>query len=249
MHVTDKSARLIVLVDGENFPAKLVERLLEDIRRRGSVVETRVYGHFDAQTTASWKASVPSERLTHVNVRMQGKNSTDFLLTIEAIDILHTRHVDGICIASSDEDFSSLAHRIKATAVRAYGFGEKKAKEEYRACFDEFVVFDGAKKPTTQPVPKAAAKTTNKPRKPSALKPSPDSPAAATLTSGMVRHAISHVKRNTLGWAPLQQVGDFLHKTYPALPKVIRLLETVQNTPEFEVLSEGKSHFVRGRTA
>ena len=41
----------------------------------------------------------------------QGKGSTDTALIIDAMDLLHSRKVDGFCIVSSDSDYTGLAHR------------------------------------------------------------------------------------------------------------------------------------------
>lgn len=40
-----------------------------------------------------------------------GKNSTDTALIIDAMDLLHSKKVDGFCIVSSDSDYTGLAHR------------------------------------------------------------------------------------------------------------------------------------------
>ena len=39
------------------------------------------------------------------------KNSTDTALIIDAMDLLHSKKVDGFCIVSSDSDYTGLAHR------------------------------------------------------------------------------------------------------------------------------------------
>lgn len=42
-----------------------------------------------------------------------GKNSTDTEMIIHAMDTLHEKKVEGICIVSSDSDYTGLAMRIR----------------------------------------------------------------------------------------------------------------------------------------
>jgi hypothetical protein len=55
-----------------------------------------------------------------------GKNSTDSSLIIDAMDILHSKNVDGFCIVSSDSDYTGLAKRIREDGVFVMGIGQKK---------------------------------------------------------------------------------------------------------------------------
>ena len=46
-----------------------------------------------------------------------GKNATDSALIIVAMDVLHTGSVDGLCLVSSDSDFTRLATRIREAGL------------------------------------------------------------------------------------------------------------------------------------
>jgi hypothetical protein len=150
--VTDKTARLMVLVDGENFHAQHVDELLNKVRPLGAIVEVRVYGHAAYPAMSAWEAACKRHGLTFVEVAAAGQNSADFHLTIEAIDILHTRSIDAMCIVSSDAGFTSLALRIRAGAVRAYGIGELKVPDDYRKAFDRFIAVPASPKVARQKV-------------------------------------------------------------------------------------------------
>ena len=54
-----------------------------------------------------------------------GKNATDSALIIDAMDLLHSRTVDGFCIASSDSDFTRLATRVREGGLFVMGVGRK----------------------------------------------------------------------------------------------------------------------------
>jgi hypothetical protein len=155
----------MVLVDGENFPAKHAANLIEQAGQIGSIVEVRVYGHYAEKAMSGWREACREFGMTSVDVAVAGANSADFSLTIEAVDMLHTRELDAFCIVSSDTGFSAVARRIRASAVRAYGIGEKKAKQDYRNQFDDFIEMSASRKAAVPalraaaPSPKASATT------------------------------------------------------------------------------------------
>ena len=53
----------------------------------------------------------------------KSKNSTDTALIIDAMDLMHSKVVDGFCIISSDSDFTGLAHRIREEGCFVMGIG------------------------------------------------------------------------------------------------------------------------------
>lgn len=64
-----------------------------------------------------------------------GKNSTDTALIIDAMDLLHTKIVDGFCIVSSDSDYTGLAHRIREEGMDIIGIGKAHTPEPFKkAC-------------------------------------------------------------------------------------------------------------------
>ncbi len=52
-----------------------------------------------------------------------GKNSTDFYLVIDAMDILYRGEVDGFCTVSSDSDFWGLALRLRESRKTVISIG------------------------------------------------------------------------------------------------------------------------------
>jgi uncharacterized LabA/DUF88 family protein len=51
------------------------------------------------------------------------KNSADTALIIDAMDLIYSKQVDGICIVSSDSDYTGLAHRIREEGMIIIGIG------------------------------------------------------------------------------------------------------------------------------
>ena len=136
--------KLALLIDADNIRSTFLPIIIREASAIGTIVIKRVYGHFASPSTAGWEKLLPEYALTpvHVPPAATGKNATDMKLAIEAMDMLHQRHLDGICIASSDSDFTTLASRIREDGLLVLGFGEKKATNAYvRAC-DRFFYCD-----------------------------------------------------------------------------------------------------------
>lgn len=232
-----RMTKLVLLIDGENLPAKFAAPVIEKANELGVLVTTRVYGHFENAKMSGWVKAIDEHRLTKVDVSQisRAKNSADFKLVIEAMDMLHGRQLDGFCIASSDGDFSALGERIRANALVLYGFGETKAPAAYRKSCDAF--FDCAELATAMTaMTKARAKqaTAAAPAQPTApkrpAKPAPAKKAAAkpapakrAATPASANHrepipeaailaAIDAAKKAD-GWASLSALGSQLRRT------------------------------------
>lgn len=104
-----------LLVDGENIAPTLAGRAIMAARRLGPVSILRVYGN--AATLGDWLAA-PGFRAIHAHA---GKNVTDMLLTVEAMELSYAGLVDGFALASSDRDFAPLAQSLKARGFPVLG--------------------------------------------------------------------------------------------------------------------------------
>jgi hypothetical protein len=154
--------RLALLIDGDNVSAAYMPIIMREAGKLGTVAIRRIYGQFKSGKMKSWMKQIEDFGITPVNVSplVHGKNATDMKLVIEAMDMLHGRHLDGVCIASSDGDFTPLAARIRASALAAYGFGAKKAPAAYKEEFEKFFECDtllaAEKKVSPQGIPAGA---------------------------------------------------------------------------------------------
>jgi hypothetical protein len=236
--------RLALLIDGDNISATYMPLIMREAEKRGTVAVRRIYGQFDSGRMKSWLKHVEEFDLIPVNVSplTRGKNATDLKLTIEAMDMLTGRQLDGICIASSDGDFTPLAARIRAAALTVFGFGAKKAPQAYKDGFDRFYECDtlmAAEKVTQKeqqkaerkPAAKQVAKAPRKPRSPAKTAPvsaaTAGKPPAATMApapppkqgkaevpAAQVIAAIEGAARED-GRAHMRDVGNRLMKAIP----------------------------------
>ena len=124
--------RVAVLVDGDNIGADHATAIAANGAALGAVVARRVYGN--VHLLPRWDAQ-PGFRIIHAG---SGKNATDMLLVIEALDLAHRQAAEAFVIATSDRDFSHLAHHLRERGAHVLGLGEAKAPDGFRAACSEF---------------------------------------------------------------------------------------------------------------
>lgn len=136
-----RQARLAVLIDADNVPAKYADGLFEEVAKLGSATVRRVYGDFASPSLGGWvdvlarHAIAPQQQFANI----KGKNASDIALVIDAMDLLHSARLDGFCLVSSDSDFTRLAGRLREEGVEVYGFGEQKTPPSFRQACTRFI--------------------------------------------------------------------------------------------------------------
>ena len=146
MHCGDMPALALgVLVDADNFPAREAEALFSRVHKFGRPVLQRVYGDWATPAKASWldKSRALGLDLRQVSAAAGCKNSTDIAMVVDAMDLLHTRGLQGFVIVSSDSDFAQLALRLREEGVRVYGVGCSPASSALERAYDEFCYVRG----------------------------------------------------------------------------------------------------------
>ncbi len=188
--------RLAVLIDADNTSRKYVEPLMDEIAKFGVPTVKRAYGDWSSDNLKGWKqelnrnAIVPVQQFAYTT----GKNSTDSLLIIHAMDLLYTANLDGFAIVTSDSDFTSLATRLREAGKVVYGLGQRKTPESLRQACTRFIyleVLSGDSVPTEQS--------------------DPETPALPDLRK-LVTAAVDATSSDD-GWAHLGSVGNYLIAT------------------------------------
>ncbi len=138
--------QLAFLVDGDNASATMIEEMLAEASKYGSVIIRRVYGNWTAGGQVnSWKLKLkeyalsPYQQFPNISNRYVTKNATDIALIIDAMDILHDGIVKGFVIVSSDSDYTSLAIKIREHGLFVIGIGKKETHDSFRRACDVFV--------------------------------------------------------------------------------------------------------------
>lgn len=126
-----------ILIDGDNAESGLIENYISEAGRFGKVTIKRIYADWTDNRMKGWKEQLnkfavrPIQKFAYTSA----KNSTDTALIIDAMDLLHSKLIDGICIVSSDSDYTGLAHRIREEGMFIMGIGKSHTPEAFvKAC-------------------------------------------------------------------------------------------------------------------
>lgn len=128
-----------ILVDGDNVSAKHAATILAIGQNQGDPIIVRTY--LDVRKISDWHGTI-GYRLVHAGC---GKNATDVLLAIEAMDFAHGQGIRSFVIATSDGDFTHLAIRLRELGSKVTGVGEAKAPQSFRANCSSFVELTAGK--------------------------------------------------------------------------------------------------------
>lgn len=187
-----------MLIDADNTSKSDAVALMEEVAKYGLPTVKRAYGDWTSNHLTGWKDQLNRHAIQPVQqfAYTTGKNSTDFALVIDAMDLLYSGNVDTYAIVSSDSDFTRLVTRLRESGVTVYGFGRRKTPEPLQNACDRFFFLEVL---TSEPAPET-----------------PDDPATplpdlrAILTSAVVDTAGDD------GLANLGGVGSVLSTRYPS---------------------------------
>jgi uncharacterized LabA/DUF88 family protein len=221
----DEQLRLAVLIDADNAQPAVIEGLLAEVAKYGVASVKRIYGDFTSTRMTQWKQALLKHSINPVQqfAYTSGKNATDSSLIIDAMDLMYTRRFDGVCLVSSDSDFTRLAQRLREEGLTVYGFGERKTPDAFVQACDKFIYVEVLRSevPAPPPPPAKPAKKSAKPvaKKPAAQAEPTAAPAAdqarhESLPLRLIRQAIEEASDDQ-GWAFLGSVGSYLSKVRP----------------------------------
>lgn len=237
----DEQQRLAMLIDADNAQPSVIEGLLDEVAKYGIASVKRIYGDFTSTRMTQWKQVLLKHSIQPVQqfAYTSGKNATDSSLIIDAMDLMYTGRFDGMCLVSSDSDFTRLAQRMREEGLTVYGFGERKTPDPFVQACDKFIyteVLRAEPAPAVAlppPVPaKLATKAAKAPAKASAkttalggavCSVATAKPAAPTSSSDLrptplplelLRRALEEAS-DEYGWAHLGAVGNYLTKIRP----------------------------------
>ena len=136
--------RLGLLIDAENSHAAHLSKVMEHANAYGRPTVLRAYGNWMTPQLTAWKKVMQQHGIQPCQVfqHMKGKNASDSAMVMDMIQLLHARAVDGVCIMSSDGDFTGPAMRLREANLRVYGFGRRETVHTFVAACDVFVYLD-----------------------------------------------------------------------------------------------------------
>jgi uncharacterized LabA/DUF88 family protein len=225
--------RLMLMIDGNNAQASLLPQMLAEVSKYGVMKIRRVYGNWGSPQLKPWKdllhtyALKPEQQFSYTS----GKNATDIALIIDAMDFINTAGVDGICIVSSDSDYTPLATRIREKNLFVMGIGRKQTPRAFVNACDVFVYTENlqsvADSEMGDGIPTSSAMTTN---------PSEGNGAPVSIKE-LFRIAYASIAQDDDGWTHLGALGSSLRQLDPGFdPRTYGhklLSQLVQAYPNF----------------
>lgn len=139
--MVENTKRVAVLIDAENISKALIKPMLQAVSAYGQVATKRAYADFSEENMHSWRGIINQHaiKVQHQFSFTRGKNATDIMMVIDAMDLLSSGKYDVFVLVSSDSDFTPLAMRLKESDKMVIGVGEKKAPQSFKNACDVFV--------------------------------------------------------------------------------------------------------------
>lgn len=149
---TDKD-HIALFIDCDNISHKAIEGIISELSNYGVVNIRQAYGNWTKSNLKNWESKLLEFAIKPIQQfdYSKQKNATDILMTIDAIDMLHTKKIDAFAIATSDSDFTPVVMRVQQEGIKVFGFGEKKTPAAFMAACSQFI-FTEKLMATTEPV-------------------------------------------------------------------------------------------------
>lgn len=258
--IAGNNKKIAVLIDGDNAEAGLIDEVLNEAAKFGRVTVKRIYADFTTHQMNGWKEQLNNYAIRPVQkfAYTRGKNSTDSALIIDAMDIMHSKQVDGFCIVSSDSDYTGIAHRIREEGLFVMGIGKSHTPEAFvKACenftYTEILAPKQAK--PKRPEEKQRPVPASKKPLPGAVKEQQPPPAPKTgltnlvtkkpINIRLIENAFEMVYDDITGMAHASQLGAALKKVDPTFDirnyghsSFRKFLEALK--PHFETIRDDK---------
>ena len=137
-------SNVAVLIDFENVGLDSIQYLLDQVSDVGRVTIKRAYADWSVQREKRDQLlELGIEAVHHFRSNRSGKNSSDIVLAIDAVDLLYVAPVDTFVIVSSDSDFVPLVSKLRAAGKGVIGSGRHGAASPtlVKSC-DRYIYLD-----------------------------------------------------------------------------------------------------------
>jgi uncharacterized protein (TIGR00288 family) len=199
-----KEELIALLIDCDNISHKAIEGIVGELSKYGIVHIRQAYGNWTKDNLKNWQEKLlefaikPIQQFDYT----RQKNATDILMTIETMDLIHTKQVDAFAFATSDSDFTPVVMRVQAEGKKVYGFGEKKTPKPFITACSQFIFTENLIANDDTP--------TNQNEKPHIpMKKSTKEMRSDKWLVNLLRNAVEQTM-DEYGWAKLSDVGQYI---------------------------------------
>lgn len=204
---------IALFIDCDNISHRSIEGIINELSKYGIVNIRQAYGNWTKDNLKNWEdkllefAIKPIQQFDY----SKNKNATDILMTIDAIDLLHTKDIDAFAFATSDSDFTPVVMRVQNEGIKVYGFGEKKTPKPFMAACSQFIFTEQLmKQETSKETGISDARSIDVLQAP--LKKSGKEMRKDTWLVNVLRTALEQTMDED-GWANLASIGQYINNS------------------------------------
>jgi len=205
---TKTEDHIALFIDCDNISHKAIEGIINELSKYGVVNIRQAYGNWTKENLKNWEdkllefAIKPIQQFDY----SKNKNATDILMTIDAIDLLHTKDIDAFAFATSDSDFTPVVMRVQNEGIKVFGFGEKKTPKPFMAACSQFIFTEKLMKTAIQDSEETVDVMTAPVRK------SGKEMRQDTWLVNVLRTAVAQTMDED-GWANLSNIGQYINNS------------------------------------
>jgi len=205
--MTKKEDHIALFIDCDNISYKAIEGIINELSKYGVVNIRQAYGNWTKDNLKNWEdkllefAIKPIQQFDYT----RNKNATDILMTIEAIDLLHTKDIDAFAFATSDSDFTPVVMRVQAEGIKVFGFGEKKTPKPFMAACSQFIF-------TEKLMQHAVTQHDETNHTTAQVRKSAKELKQDTWLVNVLRNAVDQTM-DEYGWANLAEIGTYINNS------------------------------------
>ena len=259
----DRETHIALLIDADNSPAGKIDVILAELAKFGVANIRRAYGNWKKNELKGWEAVLheyairPIQQFDH----SKGKNATDMVMAIDALDLLYTDRPDCFGLVSSDADFTPLVLHLRAKGATVLGFGAKKTPLPFVNACSRFLYLENLGEPAV--AAPAEGKAEAKPRRGRRTKAAEagegaEAPSGPQPTSVLKQDArLVSLLRNAVeaaagedGWSTLGSVGKQIANQASFDPRNFgyrKLGDLIEATQLFDIERRGTMVVVRDK--
>jgi len=113
--MSTKKDHIALFIDCDNISHKAVEGIIAELSNYGVVNIRQAYGNWTKDNLKNWESKLLEFAIKPIQQfdYSKNKNATDILMTIDAIDLLHTKNIDTINNFMSSNSFADKNKQIQ----------------------------------------------------------------------------------------------------------------------------------------
>lgn len=133
--------RVALLIDADNIGSEYMGKIMDNIGKvcDAAIVYMCVYGIALSQNLWMSVAQEYGMEQKYLTNFLKRKNSTDFRIVIDCMDLLYTEDIDVFVLCSSDSDFSGIAGRLQHDGKIVVGMGMDYTPDVFRDACTQFL--------------------------------------------------------------------------------------------------------------